>query len=299
MVDPARPEPLLGDPKAVARLAEHFSTGTRTPRSGPRSASTSHARVTHDGDRAHDLDPGVSAGTTICDARRCDAASGSETAITIPNAAPSAPDENHLCPSITSSSPAAIAPAAPELARPARRRPPPAAASSAPRSSCSPPRRANRPRGGRDHPGRRRPGGYVVSSQVSLGSGGEFELRVPERRLQRALARLSGIGKVRERTQNSQDITAAVVSVRERLKDARTERRSLLKQLARRRHDEPDHEHPRAPAPRLAPRSRARSATSAGRRRARPTRRSASRSSPIARPAARSAATTTGAPATP
>jgi hypothetical protein len=75
-------------------------------------------------------------------------------------------------------------------------------------------------------------GGYVVSSQVSSGSGGDFELRVPESRLQRALARLSDIGKVRERTQASQDITAAVVSAGARLKDARTERRSLLKQLA-------------------------------------------------------------------
>jgi Domain of unknown function (DUF4349) len=76
-------------------------------------------------------------------------------------------------------------------------------------------------------------GGYVVSSQVSSGSSGEFELRVPERRLQTALSRLSKIGKVRERTQSSQDITATVVSAASRLKDARTERRSLLKQLAK------------------------------------------------------------------
>ena len=75
-------------------------------------------------------------------------------------------------------------------------------------------------------------GGFVVSSQVSSGSSGEFELRVPERRLQSALSRLSDVGKVRERTQASQDITGAVVSVQERLKDARTERRSLLRQLA-------------------------------------------------------------------
>jgi hypothetical protein len=76
-------------------------------------------------------------------------------------------------------------------------------------------------------------GGFVVSSQVSSGSSGEFELRVPESRLQRALSRLSAIGKVRERTQSLQDITGAVVSVAERLKDARTERRSLLRQLAK------------------------------------------------------------------
>ncbi len=75
-------------------------------------------------------------------------------------------------------------------------------------------------------------GGYVVSSQVSSNSSGQFELRVPERKLQAALSRLSKVAKVRERTQSAQDITGAVVSVSERLKDARTERRSLLRQLA-------------------------------------------------------------------
>jgi hypothetical protein len=75
-------------------------------------------------------------------------------------------------------------------------------------------------------------GGYVVSSTVSSNSSGQFELRVPERKLQAALSRLSRVAKVRQRTQSAQDITGAVVSVRERLKDARTERRSLLRQLA-------------------------------------------------------------------
>jgi hypothetical protein len=75
-------------------------------------------------------------------------------------------------------------------------------------------------------------GGYVVSSTVSSNSSGQFELRVPERRLQSALGRLSRVAKVRERTQGAVDITGAVVSVRERLGDARTERRSLLRQLA-------------------------------------------------------------------
>src|SRR5215210_3302704 len=75
-------------------------------------------------------------------------------------------------------------------------------------------------------------GGWVVSSTVSSGSSGQFELRVPERRLQAALSRLSRVARVRERTQSAQDITGAVVSVRERLGDARTERRSLLRQLA-------------------------------------------------------------------
>ena len=41
--------------------------------------------------------------------RRCGSASGSVTAITIANPAPSAPDENHLCPSITHSSPSSTA----------------------------------------------------------------------------------------------------------------------------------------------------------------------------------------------
>jgi len=76
-------------------------------------------------------------------------------------------------------------------------------------------------------------GGYVASSQITSGEGGTFELRVPERRLQRALERLSAIGKVRNRTQAAQDITGSVVSVQSRLKDARTERESLLKQLAK------------------------------------------------------------------
>jgi Domain of unknown function (DUF4349) len=75
-------------------------------------------------------------------------------------------------------------------------------------------------------------GGYVVSSTVSSNASGQFELRVPERRLQAALSRLSRVAKVRQRSQSAQDITGAVVSVRERLKDARTERRSLLRQLA-------------------------------------------------------------------
>ena len=80
----------------------------------------------------------------------------------------------------------------------------------------------------------RRQGGFVVSSTVSSSSGGgdgTFELRIPARNLDAAMAALSRLGKVRERSQRSQDITAAVVSARSRLKDARTERQSLLRQL--------------------------------------------------------------------
>jgi Domain of unknown function (DUF4349) len=81
----------------------------------------------------------------------------------------------------------------------------------------------------------RRQGGFVVSSTVSSsrdGGSGEFELRIPTRNLDAAVAALSRLGAVRERSQSAQDITAQSVSARSRLKDARTERVSLLEQLA-------------------------------------------------------------------
>src|SRR5829696_2034215 len=81
----------------------------------------------------------------------------------------------------------------------------------------------------------RQQGGFVVSATVSSssgGGGGTFELRIPTRNLDEAIAALSQLASVRERAQRSQDITAAVVSARSRLKDARTERESLLRQLA-------------------------------------------------------------------
>ena len=81
----------------------------------------------------------------------------------------------------------------------------------------------------------RQQGGFVVSSTVSSstdGGGGTFELRIPTRNLDAAMAALSRLGAVRERSQRSQDITAQSVSARSRLKDAKTERQSLLKQLA-------------------------------------------------------------------
>ena len=81
----------------------------------------------------------------------------------------------------------------------------------------------------------RRQDGFVLSSTVNSSTGGgdgTFELRIPARNLDAAMAALSRLGKVRERAQRSQDITAAVVSARSRLKDARTERKSLLRQLA-------------------------------------------------------------------
>ena len=80
----------------------------------------------------------------------------------------------------------------------------------------------------------RRQGGFVVSSTVSAftgGGGGSFELRIPTRNLDAAMAALSRLGRVRERAQHSEDITAQAVSARSRLIDAKTERGSLLEQL--------------------------------------------------------------------
>jgi hypothetical protein len=77
----------------------------------------------------------------------------------------------------------------------------------------------------------RQQGGFVISSTVSSSSGGDFQLRIPTRNLDAAMAALSRLGNVRERAQSAQDITAQAVSARSRLKDARTERKSLLRQL--------------------------------------------------------------------
>jgi hypothetical protein len=79
-------------------------------------------------------------------------------------------------------------------------------------------------------------GGIVVTSSVSGGerdTGATFSLRVPTRRVDEALARLSRLGQVRSRTQGSRDVTGAFVAAQERLAAARAERKSLLRQLAR------------------------------------------------------------------
>jgi hypothetical protein len=79
-------------------------------------------------------------------------------------------------------------------------------------------------------------GGFVVSSNVratdGAGGGGDFILRVPVQRLDDALARLSRLAHVAERTQGSQDITAERNMARERLQEAAAERKSLLLRLA-------------------------------------------------------------------
>jgi Domain of unknown function (DUF4349) len=81
----------------------------------------------------------------------------------------------------------------------------------------------------------RQQGGFVVSSSVRSSrrdGGGEFTLRIPTRNLDAAMAALSRLAAVRDRADRSQDITAESVSARSRLKDARTERKALLEQLA-------------------------------------------------------------------
>lgn len=75
-------------------------------------------------------------------------------------------------------------------------------------------------------------GGYVASSSVSSKGGGDFRLRVPTGQLDTAIERLSRLGRVRNVSRDSVDITSTVVSARARLTDARTERESLLRQLA-------------------------------------------------------------------
>jgi hypothetical protein len=75
-------------------------------------------------------------------------------------------------------------------------------------------------------------GGFVAASSISSNDGGSLLLRVPTDRLDSAIQRLSRLGRVRELSRRTVDITASVVSARERLRDARTERKALLEQLA-------------------------------------------------------------------
>lgn len=78
--------------------------------------------------------------------------------------------------------------------------------------------------------------GIVRTSQIEDGPEGEagarFELLIPSSRLSAALGDLSEIAEVRSREETSVDITAPVVTVGERLQDARAEVKGLLEQLA-------------------------------------------------------------------
>jgi hypothetical protein len=74
-------------------------------------------------------------------------------------------------------------------------------------------------------------GGIVASSSsASDDSGGEatFTLRIPTDRLDDALAALSKLGHVAQRSQNLTDITGSFTSAQDRLSDARAERRGIL-----------------------------------------------------------------------
>jgi hypothetical protein len=80
-------------------------------------------------------------------------------------------------------------------------------------------------------------GGIVANSTISSddSTGGEatFQLRIPTERLDDALAALSKLGHVAQRTQDLTDITGSFTSAEDRLSDARAERRGLLKALGR------------------------------------------------------------------
>jgi len=77
--------------------------------------------------------------------------------------------------------------------------------------------------------------GFVLRSSLSTGEdgdgSGDFQLRIPEKGLQPALADLAKLGEVRSRSQSGQDITPEFVSAGDRLEAARVERRSLLRRL--------------------------------------------------------------------
>jgi hypothetical protein len=79
-------------------------------------------------------------------------------------------------------------------------------------------------------------GGIVDSSQTSTSdteASATFALRIPTARLDEAIAALSKLAHVSSLSQGSTDITGAFVSVEARLRDARAERRALLKALAK------------------------------------------------------------------
>jgi hypothetical protein len=78
-------------------------------------------------------------------------------------------------------------------------------------------------------------GGIVDSSQISTSdaeASAVFALRIPTRRLDDAVAALSKLAHVASLSQGSTDITGPFVSAADRLRDARAERKALLKALA-------------------------------------------------------------------
>ena len=110
VVDPARAEPLLRDQEtlSLARRGDSQPVRARRCRSTSQCVVQPRPRCPSVGTGSIWI-PGASAGTMIWLVRRRGSASGSVTAITIPKAAPSAPEENHLWPLITHSSPSSTA----------------------------------------------------------------------------------------------------------------------------------------------------------------------------------------------
>ncbi|HEY8465660.1 MAG TPA: DUF4349 domain-containing protein [Solirubrobacterales bacterium] len=76
--------------------------------------------------------------------------------------------------------------------------------------------------------------GIVLNSRVSsdeAGASAVLQLQIPTRNLDAALDELSGLADVRSFSEGSTDITAPFVSARDRMRDLRAERRSLLAQI--------------------------------------------------------------------
>lgn len=77
--------------------------------------------------------------------------------------------------------------------------------------------------------------GFVLRSSFTQGedgpSGGFFELRIPAAQLPQALNELSRLATVRARSESGNDVTARFVSLRDRLRTALAERKSLLRRL--------------------------------------------------------------------
>jgi hypothetical protein len=79
-------------------------------------------------------------------------------------------------------------------------------------------------------------GGIVSGSSITTTDGqgsAQFQLRIPTRRLDDAIRRLSRLAHVGSLSQNGNDITASFVSAASRLSDARSERKALLRALGK------------------------------------------------------------------
>jgi hypothetical protein len=78
--------------------------------------------------------------------------------------------------------------------------------------------------------------GFVTNSSVQSGDanqtpGATFQLRLPARTLQDSLSALSELAHVQSRTEATRDITQRFTSAEERITDAETARRAILRRL--------------------------------------------------------------------